>query len=95
MKSVTNALLSSTFFFSFSFIIIIPVSSIVETDIRHSHVVKVTEMVIRRARMQLTKVFSLARKAAENGKMATKSQFGMCYLERKQSERCVRVISFK
>jgi hypothetical protein len=48
-------------------------------------------MVIRRARKQLTKVFSLARKAAENDDMATKSRFGMCYLERKQSERCVRL----
>jgi hypothetical protein len=36
----------------------------------HSHVVKVTEMVIRRARKQLTKVFSLARKTAEKDELA-------------------------
>ena len=36
----------------------------------HSHVVKVIKMVVRRARKQLTKVFSLARKAAENDELA-------------------------
>ena len=38
----------------------------------HSHVVKVTEMVVRRARKQLTKIFSLARKTAENDELANK-----------------------
>jgi hypothetical protein len=36
----------------------------------HSHVVKVTEMMVRRARKQLAKVFPLARKTAENDELA-------------------------
>ena len=40
-------------------------------------------MVVRRARKQLTKIFSLARKTAENDELANKSRFGKVLLRRK------------